>query len=93
MRTYRRKTERGTKSLEIMKQAAKLVIEGQKIRTIAKMFDLCHMTLSRFIKKQKKGLEASVGYKPVRQVFNEDQEKSLTDYLLRCSSIFLVYVP
>ncbi|XP_068990461.1 uncharacterized protein [Neodiprion pinetum] len=94
MRTYKRKTERGTTSLELMQKAAETVIkEGCKVKTVAKEFQICHMTLSRFVRKLKAGEKATVGYKPVRLVFDEQQEKSLSDYLLKCSSIFFGLQP
>jgi len=61
MRNYERKTTRGTVSLDIYKTAARLVTDEG--RFIAKTFELCHVTLSRFIKKQKMDQNKSVGHK------------------------------
>ncbi|KYM99494.1 hypothetical protein ALC62_09760 [Cyphomyrmex costatus] len=94
MRTYKRKTERSTTSIEVMRKAAKAVIQKrQKIKTVAKDFNICHMTLSRFVKKLQAGQEATVGYKKMRLVFNEEQENVMTEYLLKCSSIYFDLLP
>lgn len=89
MRTYKRKSSRGTISQELMQRAADAVIkEGRKVKTVAKELDISHMTLYRFVKKLKLGENARVGYKKVRLVFSEVQEKQLVEYLLKCSIFF-----
>lgn len=94
MRTYKRKTERGNTSVELMHRAAEAVMkEGRKVKPVARELEICHMTLSRFIKKLKAGEEATVGYKPARLIFDEQQEKIISDYLLKCSSIFFGLLP
>ena len=93
MRTYQRKTERGTTSIEVIRNAAEAVMQGQKIKTVARQFGICHMTLFRFVKKVKSVQEATVGYKKMKLVFNEQQEKVMAEYLLKCSSIYFGLVP
>ncbi|XP_076664816.1 uncharacterized protein LOC143367134 [Andrena cerasifolii] len=94
MRTYERKTERGTTSIEVMRKAAEAVLqEGQKIKAVAREFNICYMTLLRFVKKLKSGQEATVSYKKMRLIFNEQQEKVMAEYLLKCSSIYFGLLP
>lgn len=93
MRTYKRKTDRGTTSEELLRRAADAVIkEGRKIKTVARELDICHMTLFRFIKKLKANETPSVGYKP-RLVFKIEEEEELVKYILRCSSIYFGLLP
>ncbi|CAB3225856.1 unnamed protein product [Arctia plantaginis] len=93
MRNYKRKTERGKVSIELLQRAADAVIkDGRKLKTVARELEICHMTLFRFVKKLKAGVTPTVGYYS-RQVFNQDQEKTLADYLLKCSSIYFGLLP
>ncbi|KAG5872715.1 hypothetical protein JTB14_035536 [Gonioctena quinquepunctata] len=93
MRNYKRKTERDKVSIELLQRAADAVIEdGRKLKTVARELEICHMTLFRFVKKLKAGVTPTVGYYS-RQVFNQDQEKTLADYLLKCSSIYFGLLP
>lgn len=93
MRNYKRKTERGKVSIELLQRAADAVIkDGRKLKTVARELEICHMTLFRFVKKLKAGITPTVGYYS-RQVFNQDQEKTLADYLLKCASIYFGLLP
>lgn len=93
MRTYKRKTERGKTSEALLRQAADAVIkEGKKIKTVARDLEICHMTLHRFVTKLKAGKVPAVGYKP-RLVFTPEQEKLITNYILKCSSIYFGLLP
>ena len=50
MRVYKRKTERGKVPLDVMKEASERVInENCKIRAVAKEYQICHVTLYRFV--------------------------------------------
>ncbi|VVC94454.1 unnamed protein product [Leptidea sinapis] len=52
MRNYRRKTERGTKSVELMQRAANIVLhKKQSLREVCRAFELSKTSLSRFIKR------------------------------------------
>jgi len=97
MRTYRRKTERGTNSKDLYEKAAMILNEDstKKIRSVAKDFGLCHMSLTRYLKKRKAILESgnsiaflTVGYKKNRQVFTDEQEVILVNYLIKCCQIY-----
>ncbi|CAG5010147.1 unnamed protein product [Parnassius apollo] len=94
MRTYKRKTTRGTKSLEVYELAAREVIEkNRNYRDVAKEFDLCHVSLFNFVKKKKAGAPATVGYKKTRLVFSAEQEAIIAEYLLKCANIYFGLLP
>ena len=93
MRHYKRKTNRGTAAKDVMDRAAKLVVEGQTCRSVAKDFALCHVTLSRYCKKLKANMAPGVGYARPRQVFNEHQEEQLTSYLGTASKLYFGLSP
>lgn len=81
MRTYERKTQRGTTSVELIQKAADAVIkDGRPLKTVARELEICHTTLQRFVKKLKAGETPTNGYKP-RLVFDSDQETVLTSYI------------
>lgn len=93
MRNYKRKTERGKVSIDLLQRAADAVIkDGRKLKTVTRELEICHMTLFRYVKKLKAGITPTVGYYS-RQVFNHDQEKTLADYLLKCASIYFGLLP
>jgi len=102
MRTYRRKTERGTNSKDLYEKAAMVLNENstKKIRSVAKDFGLCHMSLTRYLKKRKAILESgnsiaslTVGYKKNRQIFTDEQEVILVNYLIKCCQIYYGLTP
>ncbi|CAG5001522.1 unnamed protein product [Parnassius apollo] len=91
MWTYKRKTERRKISKEVYEKAAAILEEDKtkKIRGIAKDLGLCHMSLTRYLKKRKEAKEKgtpieslTVGYQKNRQVFNDEQERILEDDFL-----------
>lgn len=90
MRNYRRKTERGTKSVELMQRAANLVLhENKSLRKVCRDFELSKTSLSRFIKRMENDpVNLRFGYGTPRKMFNKEQEDSLTKYLLKLAQIF-----
>ena len=78
MRTYKRKTARGSYSTQDLNEAAKAVNnEGKSINAAAKEFGIQRMTLTRFLEKLKsEGGDVSMGYAKPRQVFSSTQEDS-----------------
>lgn len=93
MRTYKRKTQRGTTSQDLLQRAADAVIkDGCKLKTVARNLDICHTTLQRYVKKIKSGLTPTVGYKP-RLVFHDEQETSMTSYIRKSASIYFGLLP
>lgn len=65
-----RTTERGTTDTEVYKKAAEEHFkDAATIRGLAKKYNVCHVTLCRFIKKLKAGnTTAVVGYRCVNRV-------------------------
>ena len=90
MRHYKRRTDRGIKSLEIMKRAAEDVIKGKmKLCKAAREYDICRNSLNRFIARYKEHPDkVSFGYGTTRQVFSAEKEKVLTEYLLKLAQMF-----
>lgn len=90
MRNYKRKTQRGTKSLEVMKKAAEEVVNNNKsLRSVAQTYDICRMSLKRFINRLNNNPDSpKFGYTAHRMVFTKNQETTLKDYLLAASDIY-----
>ncbi|KAJ0173951.1 hypothetical protein K1T71_010097 [Dendrolimus kikuchii] len=90
MRNYIRKTDRGTKSVELMQRAANLVVnENKSLRQVCRDFELSKTSLSRFIERMKNDpVNLRFGYGTPRQIFNTEQEARLTEYLRKLAQIF-----
>ena len=86
-----RKTSRGADG-DTIRQAVAAVSEGASIRSTAKKYNLDHATLSRYVKKRQAGDE-SVGYRSASQVFSENDEKTLVQYLLKTAECFFGLTP
>lgn len=68
--------------------------DSRTIRALAKKYNLCHVTLYRYIKKLKAGnIKATVGYHCVNRVFTVDEEKQQQDYLIECSAVYFGLSP
>lgn len=84
MRKYKRKSNRGSVSLETMKKAAKLVRKKcLNIRAAAGLYGICSMSLNRFIKRLDSSPQPPVllGYVCSRLVFNTPQEEAFVALL------------
>jgi len=90
-----RTTERGTTDTEVYRKAAEEHFkDGAKIRSLAKKYNVCHVTLYRYIKKVKAGnTSAVVGYRCVNRVFTNNEESNLRDYLIECSAVYFGLSP
>ncbi|XP_026762195.2 uncharacterized protein LOC131843013 [Achroia grisella] len=90
MRNYKKTTERGTKSVELMKRAADLVAnEDKSIRQVCRDYEISRTSLKRFMARLKENPESpKFGYGTPRLVFNQEQETSLCEYLLTLAQIF-----
>lgn len=96
MRTYERKTNRGTVSSDVIKRVVSLVTdENRPIRAVARELNICHVTLFRYVRKKRQtGRDPDrTGYIPNRQIFNEEQEAILCAYLKKCASIYFGLTP
>ncbi len=98
-RSWKRKTDRGM-PLDILKRASHEVKEqGKSIRSVAKVYGMCHVTLYRFCKERKKLEEKGskelppVGYRSGNKVFNNEQGRELTDYLMRAAGAYFGLTP
>lgn len=52
-------------------------MQGHRIKTIVEEFNLI---LPRFIEKLESAQEATIGFKKVKLVFNEQQQKIISEY-------------
>ena len=97
MRTPKCKSQKGTTPLHTLREAAQLVRDNnQSVRSVAKELHICHVTLNRFIKKQERdGLDCvpAIRYGHNRQVFSDDEEGKLTDYIKDAASIYFGLTP
>lgn len=91
-RTREKRTNRGEKDISIYNDAYNEVEKGTSIRAAANKFNLCHVSLTRYIQKRKVcGVEAcsvTMGYRAANKVFTNEQEKELSNYLIRCADIY-----
>lgn len=59
MRNYKRTTERGTKSVELMQRAAELVINKDKsLRQVCRDYEISKTSLTRFMARLKENPES-----------------------------------
>ena len=97
MRNYKKKSARGGTTLDVMKEAADEVItQNRHCRTVAKEFNICHVTLFRFVQKLRKTSDnviLTVGYKRNRQIFTDEEEAKLVEYIKTASLIYFGLSP
>ncbi|GFS23039.1 hypothetical protein ElyMa_006966900 [Elysia marginata] len=92
-RSYKKKTDRGTVPRASYEAAARDVLSepGQSLRDAAGNYSLCHVSLTRFIRKWRTtGLDnpaPQVGYRSPNVVFTYDQERILSDYFVQSANI------
>lgn len=73
--------------------AQKVLDNGKKNSETAALFELCHVSLSRYMKKEKNVLPLTDGYTKPRQVFSSKQEEKITAYSLKCTDIYFGLLP
>ncbi|KAL7373605.1 hypothetical protein ABVT39_010396 [Epinephelus coioides] len=90
-----RKTARAQIDPDLYDRAWQAVSEGQSIRGAAKYYDLCNVSLLRYIsrRKQNDGKAPSLGYRPHNKVFSAEQEARLIKYLVQAADIFFGVSP
>lgn len=66
--------------------------KSKKIKIVARELEICHMTLSTFIKKLRTREDANIEYIQLRLVFNKQKENNLSEYIfvVWCVMIFLI---
>ncbi|KAF2878647.1 hypothetical protein ILUMI_27524, partial [Ignelater luminosus] len=83
-----RKTNRGTIDTVVYRKAADEHFKDKtKIRTLAKKYNVCHVTLYRLIRKLK------AGYRCVNRVLTSKEETILQDYIIQCFKVYFGLVP
>ncbi|KAH9627647.1 hypothetical protein HF086_009797 [Spodoptera exigua] len=85
-----RKTSRGNIDLSSYSNAYEEVKAGETLRKAAEKHGINHCSLLRYIRKRDAtgGDDTGMGYKAHNRVFNEDQERELSKYLIRCADIY-----
>ena len=69
------------------------------IRGAAKKYELCHVSLSRYVKKRQTASDeatnslVTMGYRPWNKVFNEEQEKIMAIYIIKAAEIYYGFCP
>ena len=97
-RQWKRKTERGLPATVLI-TASEEVAKGNSIRSVAKGFDICHVTLYRYCNKLKKLQQQGsnelprVGYWSPNTIFTTEQEKELGKYLLEACDRYYGLAP
>ena len=88
-RVYVRKTDKGQVPREVMERAIQAVKEWMSVRKAAKTYSIARTTLNNNLVKAKKDSTATLepNYKH-SQIFNQEQETSLANYLEKCSGMF-----
>ncbi|KAL4100747.1 hypothetical protein QTP88_020779 [Uroleucon formosanum] len=90
-------TNRGTTSERTMQEAAILCLDNHMSeRSAAKKFNICHVSLNRYIKKFKLHRETGIclpafGYRPHNKIFDDFQEKQLVDYVKFSADMYFGY--
>lgn len=85
VRNYKRKTNRAEVSLDSYKKAADDVVKQKmSLRKAVEIHKINFMSLQRFIKRGKD----QAGYVRPRQIFSDDLEAKLKEYIINCSRIY-----
>lgn len=94
-RIYKRKTEKGTYSLEAINNAVQRILKNsEKIRKVADEIGIDKSTLCRYVKKTKAEQEiTTVGYYGNRKIFNDQAEAELCDYLKNSARMYFGLTP
>lgn len=97
MRVYKKKTNRGETPKELMEEAINRVLQNNEtIRSVANDLNICHVTLSRYVKKVRQNNEDALkdyGYSKHKQVFSDTQLDELVSYIKHCSKIYFGLSP
>lgn len=88
-RSYKRKTDHGLVSHEVMLAAVQLVMDGISVRKASAEKSVSKSALARYVKKYRNNPNAllSPNYSH-SQVFSLEQEKTFEEYLETCSKMF-----
>ncbi|XP_014845953.1 PREDICTED: uncharacterized protein LOC106919834 [Poecilia mexicana] len=98
-RQWIRKTDRGVPADVLKKASDEVTKKSKSVRSVAKAYGICHVTLSRYCKSLQKLREQgssdlpSVGYWSSNKVFSEVQEEVLADYLTQAADLYYGLTP
>jgi transposase len=94
-RIYKRKTEKGTYSLEDINNAIQKILQNnEKIRKVANETGIDKSTLCRYVKKAKtERAITSVGYYGNRKIFYDHEEAELCKYLKSSARMYFGLTP
>lgn len=85
VRNYKRKTNRAEVNPDLYKMAANDVVSKKlSLRKAAEKYKLNFMSLQRYIKRDNQ----QVGYIRPRQIFSDELETRLEEYIVNCSRIY-----
>lgn len=97
VRNYKRKTDRGHISKDVMERAVKIILnEKCSHKSVSEDFNIPVKTLSRYCKKYTNNPEIfknSVGYTKPRQVFSLVEEEELANYIKKAADIYFGLSP
>lgn len=89
-----RKTNRGQIPQEVYEAAANKVInEHLSVRAAARQYEMCHVSLNRFVKAKKENGNPVVGYRPHNKVFSTEQEQQLGQYVQSAAKLYFGLSP
>ena len=79
VRNRKRRTEKG-KNFGAIERAAEIVkSEGRPVREVAREFEICHVSLYRYCKKQRDFVEGKIKHPPtiIKNCFNTSWKKRM----------------
>ena len=89
-----------TTQAQLSAASDEVLILGLSVRSVAKSYKMCHVTLHRFVKKRQAmgrggtaGVMPTSGYKCHFRVFTDDQEKQLVTYLTKSADLYFGLCP
>ena len=98
VRQRNRKTNRGKKNDQVQEAAFDALRDGTPVRQVARNYDVCHVSVGRYMKKLKKAQDEGkpapeMGYKSHHRIFTEAQESELVKYILRAADLYYGLTP
>jgi len=95
-RKYNRKSDRGQYTLQDINLAVHRISGGEKIRKVAQETGIDKSSLCRYVKKYRESGNQEiqkVGYWGIRQVFDDNMEKKLCEYLKNSARMYFGLTP
>src|SRR6218665_2600818 len=86
----KRKTDRPPRELipeDSMKAAGAAVLDGKPVNSVARESGVTHMTLEQYVRKSELLHTRSVYQFMPTQIFTDENERTLSDYLLRATKL------